>query len=30
MAINKKNVQAVKAERFIYVGPSYKNGNTYE
>ena len=26
MVINKKNVQSVKAERFIYVGPSYKNG----
>ena len=26
MAINKKNVQSVKSERFIYVGPSYKNG----
>lgn len=26
MAINKKGVQAIKSERLIYVGPSYKNG----
>lgn len=26
MAINKKGVQAIKPERLIYVGPSYKNG----